>query len=403
MATQGTYYLDAPSLGSATVIYSDAELTTVAPDGFYSDSTISREQVSGSLLPQVTCPSCATPCGGSISASGDQGIYYLNTDLGTATGAVVIKFFPSGIPDGILAVLNSISYNAVVSPTFGYLQGAAGLPTYLGSTGSDCGIVANSPYTLNEFEYDGTSFVSLGTTENISILSTQAQLTSSQPGDTVMVIPKTFASPSILALQIVGACSGTAFGISVACPVALPSFASSTVGIDSDAACADTVDQTYYVAYVNGATGVLGLYDLVFSDPNGEFKLGAGFYKTTAAGTDDWFQVDANGVIIAFGECAIDGTEYRLFGYAPDNAISDACAQTGTYQDLGTLTVYSDSSAPGSVTLFYNNYPPLANPYINTAIPNGSRVLYALASNITEKWTGIYSNTGGGISSNIPC
>jgi hypothetical protein len=58
MATQGTYYLDAPSLSSATVVYDDANLTTVAADGFYSDGIISREQSSGVLLPQVACPSC---------------------------------------------------------------------------------------------------------------------------------------------------------------------------------------------------------------------------------------------------------------------------------------------------------------------------------------------------------
>lgn len=58
MATQGTYYLDAPSLSAATVIYDDANLTVVAADGFYSDGTISREQSSGVLLPQVSCPSC---------------------------------------------------------------------------------------------------------------------------------------------------------------------------------------------------------------------------------------------------------------------------------------------------------------------------------------------------------
>lgn len=59
MAIQGTYYLDAPSFGSATAIYSDASLTTLAPNGFYSDGIISREQASGTLLPQVTCPSCS--------------------------------------------------------------------------------------------------------------------------------------------------------------------------------------------------------------------------------------------------------------------------------------------------------------------------------------------------------
>jgi hypothetical protein len=60
MATSATFYLDAPSLGSATVVYSNSSLTTVAANGFYSDGTIVREQASGALLPQVTCPSCTT-------------------------------------------------------------------------------------------------------------------------------------------------------------------------------------------------------------------------------------------------------------------------------------------------------------------------------------------------------
>lgn len=317
MATQATYYVDAPSLGSATVIYTDVNLTTVAPDGFYSDGTIVREQVSGALLPQTSCPSCATPCGGTISASGSQGIYYVSTDLGTDTGAVVVTFDPISVPDGILAVFNSVSYNGLSSPVYGWLQGSAGLPTYIGSNGGDCGIVANSPYTLDEYEYNGTSFAPLGTTTSVSILSGQVDLTAGLPGDCVMVIPKTAASPSILDLQFIGPCAGTAFNLSVACPAALPSFASSAMAASDTAACALSINQTHYVAYVTGTGGTLGLYDLVFSDPNGEFKLAAGYYKTTAAGANDWFQVDANGVIIGFGVCAGGGgiTVTGVFGY----------------------------------------------------------------------------------------
>ena len=303
MATSGTYYLDAPSLGTATVVYSNAALTVVAADGFYADGSIVREQVSGVLLPSVTCPTCAIPCGGTISVSGNQGIYYLNTDLGTSLGAVVIRFNPSSIPDGILAVYDSTIYNGVSSPVHGWLQGTVGLPTYIGDSGSDCGIVANSPFTLNEFEYNGATFAPLGTTTSVSVLSGQMELTASPPGNTVMVIPKTTASPSVMNLSFIGPCSGTAFSINVECPAALPSFASSTVNVDSTAACAATVNQTYYVAYVTGGTGILGLYDLVFSDANGESKLAAGYYKTTAAASKEWFQVDANGVIIAFGDC----------------------------------------------------------------------------------------------------
>lgn len=345
MATSGTFYLDAPSLSTATVIYSNAALTTVAANGYYSDGVISRQQLSGVLLPPVTCPACAIPCGGTITESGSDGVYYLNTNLGSDIGAVVIEFNPFSVPDGIIAVYDSTIYNGVSSPQYGWLQGTAGLPTYLGTIASDCGMVANSPFTLDEFEYDGSAFVALGTTTSVSILAGQLELTTLAPGNTIMVIPKTAASPSILNLSFIGPCSGTAFSISVSCPAALPSFASSTVNANSTLACSDTIDQTYYVAYVSGGSGVLGLYDLVFSDANGEFKLSAGYYKTTAAGTNEWFQVDANGVIVAFGDCLFNQftiyfdvtTSPNTYGWG--SSVS-ACAGTGT-----PLTVYITGSA----------------------------------------------------------
>lgn len=58
MAVTSTYYLNAPSLGSATCVFTDASLTTVASNGFYSDGAISRELVDGVLLPEQACPSC---------------------------------------------------------------------------------------------------------------------------------------------------------------------------------------------------------------------------------------------------------------------------------------------------------------------------------------------------------
>ena len=60
MAISGTYYLNAPSLGSATSVFDDSTLLILAADGFYSDGVIAREQVSGVLLPQQSCPSCVS-------------------------------------------------------------------------------------------------------------------------------------------------------------------------------------------------------------------------------------------------------------------------------------------------------------------------------------------------------
>jgi hypothetical protein len=58
MATTSSYYLNAPSLGSATAVFTDDALTECAPDGFYSNGVIVREQADCVLLPQQECPSC---------------------------------------------------------------------------------------------------------------------------------------------------------------------------------------------------------------------------------------------------------------------------------------------------------------------------------------------------------
>ena len=58
MPTNATYYIDDETLEEASAVYSDAELNTLAADGFYSDSNISREQLNGVLLPAVECETC---------------------------------------------------------------------------------------------------------------------------------------------------------------------------------------------------------------------------------------------------------------------------------------------------------------------------------------------------------
>lgn len=58
MATSITFYLDTDSLSTATAIYSNPSMTAVAPDGFYSDGTIVRQQSSGVLLDATNCPNC---------------------------------------------------------------------------------------------------------------------------------------------------------------------------------------------------------------------------------------------------------------------------------------------------------------------------------------------------------
>jgi len=61
MATEALFFLDAGTLDQATSVYTDIGLTTLAADGFYSNTVISREQLNGVLQAQTTCVNCASP------------------------------------------------------------------------------------------------------------------------------------------------------------------------------------------------------------------------------------------------------------------------------------------------------------------------------------------------------
>ena len=310
MAVSSTYYLNAPSLGSATAVFSNAALTTLAADGFYSDGVISREQVSGVLLPQQTCPSCATPCGETINASGGQGIYLLNLETGTTVGdvgAVIVRFDPYGVPDGIRATLGANVYNKLVSSVDGLHQSSnAGHLTYVGQTSGDCGISGTTYPSLTEFAYNNTEFVATGNTQSVTVAPGDVSLGASAPGSCLMVIPKLTASPSIINFEVVGPCSGTAWQMSVDCPVLLTGFSSSVSAVSSVAACALAETTTYYNASLADTPGTVGLYDLVFADAYGNTPLAAGYYRASGSitGSNDWFQVSSAGVVIALGVCA---------------------------------------------------------------------------------------------------
>ena len=61
MPTEALFFLDAGTLDQATSVYTDIGLTTLAADGFYSNTVISREQLNGVLQAQTTCVNCASP------------------------------------------------------------------------------------------------------------------------------------------------------------------------------------------------------------------------------------------------------------------------------------------------------------------------------------------------------
>ena len=305
-----TFYINGTTLSNSTSVFNDANLTSCATDGFYSDGTIVRQQASCSLLPIVQCPECLTACGGApITYNSGAGVFLLNMDLGDTgsdVGAVIVKFTPASIPDGIRATFNGVVYNkfSLDNATVGGYKGStvSNGYTYLGYDSATCLPVAGTTYSgLTEYRYDGTNFIATGNTQNITPQAGELQFsTVANPGTFYMVIPNLTTTPAAFNIEMVGVCTATAFTVEIDCPLLLSGYASSIVAASSTAACGSTIGSTFYNAPVSGTAGNPAINDWVFSDAYGENVLSQGFYRISGS---QYIQVDANGVVIAKTNC----------------------------------------------------------------------------------------------------
>lgn len=331
MAINAPFFLDAADLATATAVYLDFGLTNIAPDGFYGDGTITREQSSGILLTSEPCVSpCPAPCGTSIGGSGGQGVYQINLDVGSVeTGAIRISLDPFSYPDGIRVTYNGVVYNKLSSPAFGALQSPnPGHFTIIGSTGATGTCTSWFPsgetQTNTVYLYDPltNTFPSTGTTQ-VDVISPAPNadffVLSGSMGQCWMVIPKPSATPSSLLIEVIGPCSGTGWNFTAACPVALPTFPASNVFASASIPCSTPFPNTFYFAKVHTAVDTfVGLFDYVFVDVNGQFPLPDGFYLTSnVASPNKVIEVD-NGVIVAITACntacldCVPGTEITI-------------------------------------------------------------------------------------------
>ena len=150
MATSSIYYLNAPSLGSATAIFTDSGLTTCAPNGFYSDGVIVREQIDCVLLPQQICPACDNVTYNCVSGT------CVDPGDGTGTYANLEACEAACSPPPISLTVDSISSNACAGT-------GTSLPTYLYTgTATLCGCTSLNAANATSLSA-GTYYVSDGT------------------------------------------------------------------------------------------------------------------------------------------------------------------------------------------------------------------------------------------------
>ena len=311
-ASKGTYYLDSSSFSTATGIYTNATLTTQAVDGWYSDGVVLREQVSGVLQPSAICGLCSVECG-SPAINGTalkKGKYKANFDLGVATGAVIVKYTPNMIPNGIRATYNGTNYNKLTSPVYGKLQSSVPSNnfTVCGGTSSSCtGIISTSTFLKYEYN-DATSVWDYqNSSESITIGAGDLELQPLSAGQCIMVIPKPAASPDTLTINIAAVCGPADFSLAVDCPAAIPATLTSALSVTGGAGVAPnacglpTGSTNHYFVHADGTTGgAPQLHSYVFTDANGATAAADGWISYSVG--PSWWQIQ-DGIIISTGAC----------------------------------------------------------------------------------------------------
>ena len=429
MAALGTYCFDGLNFSQASALYTDSTLTTLSPDGWYSQSNIIRQQLNGVLLNAQPCGTCLVACGSGVDASfSSNGFFNADIDLANDTGAVILYFYMgNSIPDGVLTTYNGSTYNRLTCEgnhnTYTIVDGSntqvdysginnqgTGRITYVGN--SNTSLLSDSPYNTTpsgtctsgdkpqNYTYTGSSYVAQGTYETVTVASNEIGV---NPGGAsrvfTMVVPKTSASPSTINLLIGAPMCGTFFRWEVDCPVALPSFTASAA--QSTTACAASTT-TYYFA--RNATGTSNAFvvdtnttpnvgNWVFSDANGSAYLNdtstIQYYiiaNTTAIGV-------RNGVVVSSVNCSGGGTALTsFFATAGTSSLYDGkCGSlcdtllyhngTGTLPQAGDI-IYAGSTT-GSQTVTWTDYRGFGNfdgdSAYESGIVNASGVIQTVA------------------------
>ena len=310
MGTIGSYYLNGPNLATSTGIYTDVDLLTCAPIGYYSQGGIVRELNSNCILLSArSCPSCSTGCGGGdIEGLNSIAMYLIPIELGTAIGAIKVSFSPDDIPDGIRGIYNNVSYNEFSSAVDGYHQTAVtdGL-TYMGNSNDLGTLLSGSPHgAIPETTYYNSAFAANGNTTTVVVSSTSLT-TAASPGECVAYIPKTSNSPTTLSMEISELLSTAAtpsWNLTVGCPATLSSKICTDVNPAGGCTTAAPLDNTIFLGKVSGVDTIPVIHDWAFADAYAFSRKAVGDYVLeNKTAVRYLITVSANGVITAVTAC----------------------------------------------------------------------------------------------------
>ena len=298
MANFEDFYINADTLANATAVFTDQQMTTLAPDGYYSDGISNRYQTSAGLGPSVSCPECNVDCDTDVVFSLTEGSGSLRATVTTGNSPGAIRVVLNGVgsrPAGVNLLFGGNNYNyfstalssnyptQVAAPNTsqtGYFWGVGG--TAFCSSWDSGG---SNPFSV--FYYNPTLDVwyDSGTT-TISSYANQLSsgITQYTAGTLVVYIPKATPGPASVDVQFDLPC-GPGPLLTIGCPTTLQSIATSGTQNSHANACGSSISGLAYIGPVKSTTpGVLSIKDWIFSTSNASTFYPDGYYK--AAGAD---------------------------------------------------------------------------------------------------------------------
>lgn len=294
-------YVNADTLANATAVFTDAQMTTLASNGYYSDGVTTRYQSSTGLGSAVACPDCPVGCENDvIFAMPDSIPGQLSGEVTTGTAAGAIKIEINGVsnnPIGVDIIFNSAHYNIfssnlsniVFAPNINiksYFWAASG-----GTTGCSNWTSGNNNFPIYHYNPTLSTWYNSGTTTSITTTNKlSTPIAAGMAGKLITYVPKTTtgAQSLLIDFDVVCGTSKTGPSLSVGCPTTLKNISISAQSGNSGAACGQTsLGNTAYIGPVSSTTdNVLAIKDWVFSDANGATKLTNGYYKAAGDNLD---------------------------------------------------------------------------------------------------------------------
>lgn len=300
-ATFNTYYLDSSSFLTATSVWLDPELSTLAPDGWYKFGNNLRVQ-SGGLLQEVTeCEACVFNCSNLLSVTSlNIGIYETQVLLTTFTASEIIRF-TTDKPIKIEVTYNGTTYEDVYSENFGFLQGGI----YGDSSIDDCsGSIPGTYPDLPVYVWEKNTYINSGATETV-VVATAPGVSPTDPGILLQLFPKLAPSPTEMTIRVTVFCPNTTWSADIKCPTPLTAVMSSTSPQNNhNQACNEAIESTYRYIKVVPSFGLPDVGDIMYVDLFGDVLLGAGFYRITPGLADYTIEVDSNGIIVSTLSCS---------------------------------------------------------------------------------------------------